>query len=385
MANQFYVKSDVTFGKEAILQLPDILKEYGSKNVLYVYDQGVKAVGIVDTVLDAVKNTETKPFCFDKVIPNPSNEIIEQGYDFAKENFIDTLVAIGGGSSMDTAKAINVLLSNGGHIMDYEGIGNVRIVKYPFIAIPTTAGTSSEITNVAALIDTDSVRKYVVIDNKIIPDKVIADPEFTRTIPASITATTGMDAITHAIESYISIQANDLTRYNSKTALEIFYHNLPKAVKDGNDMQAREAMMLGCVIVGFGFSNANLGLVHAIAHTLSAHYGLAHGTANACVLPAVLRFNAKACPEEMIELARTLHLPLSGNKEQDQFALASEMKKMVDDLQIKPLRYQGKGTCMPTTDFEMLASDALKEGPMHFNPRQDVTLDDIVHILKESY
>ena len=178
----------------------------------------------------------------------------------------------------------------------------------PLIAIPTTAGTSSEITNVSALIDTEQVIKYVVIDNHIVPSFVIADPEFTRTAPAGVTAATGMDAITHAVESYISNMATPLTKYNSIKGLEILYHHIQRAVEDGSDMEAREQMMLGCIITGFGFSNANLGLVHAIAHTLSAHFGLAHGMANACVLPYVTAFNAEAVPKEMAELAAAVGL-----------------------------------------------------------------------------
>lgn len=219
MAKEFFVKMDVTFGKDAIQEISRILTQFGATNVLVVYDKGVKAVGIADKVVDAIDKDKFNVVEFDGVIPNPTNEVVEAGYAIAKENNIDAFVAVGGGSSMDTAKAINVLTSNGGNIMDYEGIGNVPKPVCPLIAIPTTAGTSSEITNVAALVDTKSVRKYVVIDNKIVADKVIADPEFTRTVPAGVTAATGLDAITHAVESYISNEATYLTKYNSLRGL----------------------------------------------------------------------------------------------------------------------------------------------------------------------
>ena len=150
-------------------------------------------------------------------------------------------------------------------------------------------------------------------------------------------------------------------------------------------MEARENMMLGCIIVGFGFSNANLGLVHAIAHTLSAHFGLAHGDANATVLPYVTAFNAEKCPKEMIEMAAAIGLPLTGNEEEDKFALSGELLRMVKDMNIKPLREQGRQTKITEDDFEMIASEALLEGPMHFNPRQDVTKEDIIEILKKAF
>lgn len=385
MAKEFFVKSDVTFGKDAVKELSGILEGFGAKNVMVIYDKGVEKVGIADKVLQAIHPDQFSVTTFDGVIPNPTNEVVEEAYQLALKNRIDSFIAVGGGSSMDTAKAVNVLLSNGGQIMDYEGIGNVKNQTLPLIAIPTTAGTSSEITNVAALIDTKSVRKYVVIDNKIVPDKVIADPEFTRTVPPSVTAATGLDAITHAVESYISNEANYLTKYNSLRGLQIFHENLPKVYQDGNDMDAREKMMLGCIIVGFGFSNANLGLVHAIAHTLSAHFGLAHGTANAVVLPYVTAFNAEKCPKEMIEMAKAIDLPLTGNEEEDKYALSKELLRMVKEMGIRPLREQGRERKITEADFAVIATDALKEGPLHFNPRQDVTKDTIIEILKKAY
>ena len=385
MAKEFFVKSDVTFGKDAILELTGVLEHFGAKTVMVVYDKGVKAVGIADKVVAAIDSSKFKVVEFDGVIPNPTNEVVEEGYKVAAQAGADTFVAVGGGSSIDTAKAINVLTSNGGGIMDYEGIGNVPGHLRPLIAVPTTAGTSSEITNVSALVDTKSVRKYVVIDNKLVPDKVICDPEFTRTVPPFVTAATGLDAITHAVESYVSNCSNSLTKYNSLRALQIFHKNLPLAYADGNNMEARENMMLGCIIVGFGFSNANLGLVHAIAHTLSAHFGLAHGDANATVLPYVTAFNAEKCPKEMIEMAAAIGLPLTGNEEEDKFALSGELLRMVKDMNIKPLREQGRQTKITEDDFEMIASEALLEGPMHFNPRQDVTKEDIIEILKKAF
>lgn len=385
MVKEFFVKSDVTFGKDSIQEISRILKEFDATNVMVVYDKGVKAVGIADKVIDAIDKEKFKIVEYDGVIPNPTNEVVEEGYKIAKENNINAFVAVGGGSSMDTAKAINVLAANGGNIMDYEGIGNVPKQVYPLIAIPTTAGTSSEITNVAALVDTKSVRKYVVIDNKIIADKVIADPEFTRTVPASVTAATGLDAITHAVESYVSTASTFLTKYNSLRSLQIFYENLPKVYSDGNNMDAREKMMLGCIVVGFGFSNANLGLVHAIAHTLSAHFGLAHGVANACVLPYVTAFNAETCPNEMIELAEAINLPLTGDKDIDKYALANELERLVREMGILPLHEQGRDHKITEEDFDLIATDALKEGPLQFNPRQGVTKEDIIEILKKGF
>lgn len=380
MASEFFVSSDVTFGKNAAKELPRILKEFKAKNVMVVYDAGVKMAGIAEKVLAEVEKADVKVTVFDGVIPNPTNEVVEEAAEIAQRENIDVFVAVGGGSSIDLTKAVNILMTNPGPIGQYGGIGLVKESVLPLIAIPTTAGTSSEITNVVALTDTKAVCKYVIIDNKIVADKVIADPEFTKTMPAGVTAATGMDAITHAVESYISNMSTALTEYHSIKALQIFHEYLPKAVANGSDMEAREKMMLGCLIAGFGFSNANLGLVHGIAHTLSAHFHLAHGVANATVLPYVMEYNADSCPEKMVNLAKAIDLPVSGDLAKDKYMLSKELLKMTKTVGIKTLSELG----VEEKDFEMIAEDVLKEPVLGFNPKQGVTKEDVISILKKA-
>lgn len=380
MASEFFVSSDVTFGKDAAKELPRILKEFKAKNVMVVYDAGVKMAGIAEKVLAEVEKADVKVTVFDGVIPNPTNEVVEEAAEIAQRENIDVFVAVGGGSSIDLTKAVNILMTNPGPIGQYGGIGLVKEPVLPLIAIPTTAGTSSEITNVVALTDTKAVCKYVIIDNKIVADKVIADPEFTKTMPAGVTAATGMDAITHAVESYISNMSTALTEYHSIKALQIFHEYLPKAVANGSDMEAREKMMLGCLIAGFGFSNANLGLVHGIAHTLSAHFHLAHGVANATVLPYVMEYNADSCPEKMVNLAKAIDLPVSGDLAKDKYLLSKELLKMTKTVGIKTLSELG----VEEKDFEMIAEDVLKEPVLGFNPKQGVTKEDVISILKKA-
>ena len=380
MASEFFVSSDVTFGKNAAKELPRILKEFKAKNVMVVYDAGVKMAGIAEKVLAEVEKADVKVTVFDGVIPNPTNEIVEEAAEIAQRENIDVFVAVGGGSSIDLTKAVNILMTNPGPIGQYGGIGLVKEPVLPLIAIPTTAGTSSEITNVVALTDTKAVCKYVIIDNKIVADKVIADPEFTKTMPAGVTAATGMDAITHAVESYISNMSTALTEYHSIKALQIFHEYLPKAVANGSDMEAREKMMLGCLIAGFGFSNANLGLVHGIAHTLSAHFHLAHGVANATVLPYVMEYNADSCPEKMVNLAKAIDLPVSGDLAKDKYLLSKELLKMTKTVGIKTLSELG----VEEKDFEMIAEDVLKGPVLGFNPKQGVTKEDVISILKKA-
>jgi alcohol dehydrogenase len=381
MSYNFFISSNIIFGKGSVAELPGLIQKHGLKKIMVVYDGGVKAAGIADQIVEQVKASGADYVIFDGVIPNPTNQVVEQAAALAKEEEVQGFVAVGGGSSIDLAKAVNVLMTNPGKIEDYGGVGQVKHDLLPLIAVPTTAGTSSEITNVSALIDTEKVVKYVVIDNRLVASDVICDPEFTRTMPTSVTAATGMDAITHAVESYISNMANPLTEYNSLQGLSILYRNLPKAVENGEDMEAREQMMLGCIITGFGFSNANLGLNHAIAHTLSAHFGLAHGMANACVLPYVMAFNAEACPEKMVEMARTIGIVPTGDMEKDQYLLSEALLEMTRKLHIRTLSEQD----IKREDFDMLAGEVLKEVPLQFNPRQGVTKEDVIGILEKAY
>ncbi len=381
MSYQFFVKTNLTFGAGAVKELPALIGKYGMKKVMVVYDGGVKAAGIAEKVLEQVEKSGAQYVIFDGVIPNPTNEVVEVAAKLAKDEKVEGFVAVGGGSSIDLAKAVNVLMTNPGTIGEYGGMNMVKNPVLPLIAIPTTAGTSSEITNVSALIDTEKVIKYVIIDDKIVASDVICDPEFTRTVPPSVTAATGMDAITHAVESYISNMATPLTKYNALAGLKILYDNLPAAVKDGNNMEAREQMMLGCIITGFSFSNANLGLVHGIAHTLSAHFGLAHGMANATVLPYVMAYNAENCPKEMVELAQAIGIEPTGDIEKDKLLLSEALLTLTKELGIKTLSEQG----ISRDDFEMLAKDVLMEPVLNFNPRQGITKEDVLDLLEKAY
>lgn len=381
MGFEFTAGSHICFGKGALSGLPRQIKKLGMTRVMVVFDPGVKAAGIAGKVVDLVAESGVSYTVFEDVIPNPTNEIVEQAAKEAKKFRADGFVAVGGGSSIDTAKAVNVLMTNEGKISDYAGIGAVKHNCLPLIAIPTTAGTSSEITNVSALIDTEKVIKYVVIDDKLTPAAVIADPDLTKTVPPMVTAATGMDAMTHALESYISNMASPLTKYHSLEGLRLLHRNLEKAVENGDDEQAREGMMLGCIITGFAFSNANLGFVHGIAHTLSAHFGISHGEANATVLPYVMEYNAAGSEKEMGELAAAMGLTLSGDLYKDAYLPAGELKRMAKAVGIRSLSELG----VSKEDFSMLADDVLREPVLGFNPRQGITKDDVIAILEKAW
>ena len=379
MSAIYQVPCKVYFGRDSLSELGQIVAEIGLKKVLVVYDKGIAACGIADKVLAQLGGVECVHF--DGVIPNPTNGVVQAGYELAAKANVDGIVAVGGGSPIDTAKAINILLNNGGDIQQYEGPNQVKKQGLPLIAIPTTAGTSSEITNVIALINEEEVRKYVIVGNHVGATHAVVDPLLTTGLPAGITAATGVDALTHAIESYVSNNASDLTRYSSLEAARIFFHNLPLAVANGADVDAREEMMRGCVIVGFAFNNADLGLVHGIAHTLSAHHGLPHGVANALVLPYVMEYNARTYPEKYKELGEAMgccssyESAAAGARKTCQAVLA-----LVRRVGIKTMREYG----ITEVDLKVLAADAVHEGAVMFNPVQP-TEDDIMEILKKAF
>lgn len=375
----YQVPCQVHFGRGSLGELGQLVREIGMQRPLVVCDKGIQSCGIADQVLTQLAGIDYVVFA--DVIPNPTNGVVHAGFDLALKEKVDGIVAVGGGSPIDTAKAINILLNNGGSIQQYEGPNRVKKQGLPLIAIPTTAGTSSEITNVIALINEEEVRKYVIAGNHVGATHAIVDPLLTTGLPAGITAATGIDALTHAIESYVSNNASDLTRYSSLEAARIFFHNLPLAVQNGADVDAREEMMRGCIIVGFAFNNADLGLVHGIAHTLSARHNLPHGVANALVLPYVMEYNAEQILERYQELGEAMGCCSSYESAQ---AGARKTCMTVQDLVrrvgIRPMHEYG----ITEADLDILAADAEHEGAVQFNPRKP-TKEDISAILKKAF
>lgn len=382
MSAIYHVPSKIYFGRGSISQLADITEEVGLKKVLVVCDKGIVSCGIADQVLSVLSAAGVETVVFDAVIPNPTNGVVQAGYELAAGSGVDGIVAVGGGSPIDTAKAINILLSNEGPIQRYEGPNKVKKQGLPLIAVPTTAGTSSEITNVIALINEEEVRKYVIVGNHAGATHAVIDPILTVGLPAGITAATGIDALTHAIESYVSVNASALTRYSSLEAARIFFHNLPLVVENGADLDAREEMLRGCIIVGFAFNNADLGLIHGIAHTLSARHGLPHGVANALVLPYVMEYNAESYPEKYKELGEAMGCCSSYESAQDGARKTCQaVLSLVRRVGIKTVRDYG----IAEADLNAIAGDAVKESALMFNPRKPITKEDIMGILKKAF
>jgi alcohol dehydrogenase class IV len=308
----------VIFGEGSTQKIGDIVKDFGGKNVFVIYDAGVKAAGIVDGIIEALKKADLNVVEFDKVLPNPPVESVEEAAEIARKANTDVVVAIGGGSSMDTAKCVKVLLSNPSPITQYEGPFNkFKDPLKPLIAIPTTAGTGSEVTSMAIITDPAKTRKFAVGGRDCYATVALADPLLTVGLPPFITASTGIDALTHAIEAYTCKAASPMTDVLALKAISIIYDNVVEATRNGKNIEARSNMLFGSLIAGAAFSNAMVALAHSIAHPLSAHCNLGHGVANACVLPYVVEFNAPACPVRTKEVGIAMGLPVKDLPEAD--------------------------------------------------------------------
>lgn len=366
MEFMFGIPSFVHFGPGISAKLGEIAAGLGARKAFVVFDQGIKAAGLVDAPIASLQQAGIETVEFDRILPNPPDTQIEEAAAIARAAGVDLVVAIGGGSPIDAAKAINILLTNPSPISLYEGINQVKQPVKPLIAIPTTSGTASEVTAFSIVTDTVRTKKMVIGGQFVGATLALADPLLTLKMPPHITAATGMDALTHAIEAYVSKAAMVPTDVMALKAIELIVENLPKAFTNGADIEARTAMLLGSMLAGFAFNSAVLGLAHSIAHPLSAHFHLPHGVANAIVLPHVMAYNAETVPARMRDIAQAMGADVAGKSDaeaaQEAVATVHLLNKALD---IPSLRECG----VTREKFPQLADDALAEGSTLFNPR----------------
>lgn len=379
----FNVPSKVIFENGCSIAVAEVIHEIQAKRVCIVYDKGIKSAGIADKIIAPVEKAGIKVTHFTGVHPNPSIENVEEGYKVAAVADADAIIAIGGGSSMDCAKAINILLTNPGSIKDYEGRGKVKNKTKPLIAIPTTAGTGSEVTAFTIITDTERQRKMIIAGENCGADIALVDPALTIGLPPAITAATGMDALTHAIEAFVSKNASIPSNIHALKAMELIVGNLEEAVKNGTNLKARGNMMLGSLLAGIAFNQAGLGLAHAIAHPLGSHFGVAHGVANAIGLPYVVNYNSglESVKEKHMEIASAMNIDTE-KKSVDVISeeLVSTIVKLSSAIDIPALR----GLGITKEDLENIAVEALKENSMKFTPR-NASLEELKELLLSIY
>ena len=372
----FKVPQTIQFGVGCLSKLPQMLEENNSKHVLLVSDRGLEKLGVVDKVKKIIEASNIECTSYLDVVPNPTIECVNECAELYKSCGATSIVALGGGSPMDVSKSAGVLVTHGGSITDYEGLYKVPGPIVPIIAIPTTAGTGSEVTASSVITDTSRNYKFSVISYEILPKYALLDPELIMTAPASVAAACGVDALIHALEAYLSVFASPYTDAMAEKAMELIGANLRRFVANRQDVDAASAMMLGSTFAGMSFAWAKLGNVHAMSHPVSAFFHVPHGVANAVLLPTIVEYNALSDNgryEKIYNYIKEDKMPSANFKPQ---MLVDEIKKLNKDLGI-PASLSEVGV---TEDkIEDMAKDAMKAANVKANPRQ-TNIKDIINL-----
>lgn len=365
-------------GPNSALSLCDNIHQIGMKKVLIVTDAVLLSLGVIQPIQDKLEGAGVQVTVFAEVKPDPTYDVVEKGVALFKSSGSDSVLAVGGGSTIDTSKVLALAAANNKTPKQLIGILKARKSAYPLFVIPTTAGTGSEVTVAAVLSDNITHVKGLVIDPKVVPLATALDPVIMQGMPASITADTGVDALTHAIESWVSGFATQETDFYARAATKLILENLVLAWTDGKNLAAREAMALGSHYAGLAMNKAAIGYVHSLAHQLGAQYGVPHGRANAIILPHVLEFNREASASRLAKLAREIGLTQNSNDQQAADIIIERIKSLLLELKIST---EVKG--IQPQDFpEMIAAAFAEAHGMYAVPKY-MDYADAERILKQ--
>jgi len=364
----FSAPAEIYFGNGESALVGERILTRGGRRGFLVTDQGLVKAGLADRVQAVLNGHGLSTVVFAEVEENPHQETVEKGFLQAQAEGCDFVIGLGGGSPMDTAKMIATLLTNGGRVSDYEGRNKISRPPALLVAIPTTAGTASEVTPNAVITDPQRNFKMVISSPLIVPKLAILDPELTVSMPPGLTAATGMDALTHAIESYTNRTFNPIASALAERAIGLISDNLRAAVAHGKNLAARYNMLLGSLMAGLAFSYTGVGLVHAMAHPLGGHFNVPHGIANAILLPKIMEYNLIGCNEETATIARLMGEKVDGLSKWEAARRGVEaVRRLALDVGI-PASLKAVGV---TADkIPAMAQDALKSGNIPINPRQ---------------
>jgi alcohol dehydrogenase len=380
----FHLPTKIEVGEGLIHSTGKLIKTviHGKKRALVVTDAGVRRVGLADFVFRSLRNEGFECEWHDTVEPNPKDTDCETGGIKAKQFAADVIVAVGGGSVIDSAKAIALLQTHEGRLQDYEGRGRVIHPVTPIIAIPTTAGTGSEVTRSTVITDIKRKFKMTIKDVKLAPSLAIVDPQTTYALPPAITASTGMDAFVHAIEAYTCRLANPISDAMAVSAMEFIFRSLKTAVHDGSNKQARTDMMIGSLLAGIAFSHADVAAVHCMAEALGGMYDTPHGVANSIFLPIVTAYNVPANPARHAKAAEICGLPVQGLSDDAAASLlVKELSNLSREIGIPSLR---ELDYVNTSDFAALADAAFRNGSTPSNCRE-IGANDYLALFQQSY
>ena len=366
----FRPRTRVVFETGAVERAGELALELGGSRVLVVSDPGIVAVGHTDRVLRSLQGSGLASMTFTEVEENPTTEHVDAGLAVANDFRPDLIVGLGGGSSMDCAKGVNFLLTNGGRMRDYWGVGKAAKEMLPLIAIPTTAGTGSEAQSFALIADPETHQKMACGDLKAAAAISILDPELTLSQPARVTALTGVDAVSHALETWVCSKRNPVSKMYSRAAWRLLSRSLPRVLAQPDDMDARAGMQLGANLAGAAIENSMLGIAHSCANPLTAHYGVVHGAAVGMMLPAVIRFNAAEAGAAYADLVETSSAGVQ--------ALIDTVESLLDQAAVPRRLTDYK---IPESELPKLAAEAANQWTARFNPRP-VTQADLLDIYR---
>jgi alcohol dehydrogenase class IV len=381
---QFKAPSVIANGPGAAKEVGNFAKGLGKKALL-VTDTHLEKAGLLKELKKSLEMAGIPFAVYDKVVMEPTQDYTEEGLKAFKEAGADFLIAVGGGSPMDTAKAIGALATNGGKISDFMGANKIPKPAAPLIAIPTTAGTGSEVTPFTIITDTVKDVKMLIASPNILPRVALVDPLMTLQMPQNITAATGLDALTHAIEAYVSVKAQPLTDTLALQAIRMIAANIRQAWSNGDHLEARTNMLIGSLHAGLAFANSSVALVHGMARPIGAYFHVAHGVSNAALLPTVIEFSILGNPKKYADVAEAMGEITEGLSLLDAAYLAAEAtRRLNDDLKVPTLSGLGVEEKKFNAVVKQMAADAIASGSPGNNPRK-ATQDEIVELYKKAF
>lgn len=385
MQKIFRMPPTVITGAGSAAQAGTEVKKMGAKKTLIITDKVIVAIGALKSIEDSLKENGINYSVFDDIPSEPTVEDVDKGIKAYRESKCDCLLAVGGGSAIDTAKAVSVMLTNEGEISEYMGLDKIKKIGVPLIAVPTTAGTGSEVTIFTIITDARNDVKMLIGGGLLMPQVAIADPLLTLSMPPALTAATGMDAMCHAIEAYVSLKANPLSDMFALSAIELLSDFLRPAWANGNNLEARENVMIASMKAGVAFTNSSVTLVHGMSRPIGANFHIPHGLSNAVLLTTVMEFSLIAKPERYARIAEAMGVNTFGLNDLEAAKLSvAAINDLVQDIKIPSLNELGIEEAKLIEKAPKMAEAAINSGSPGNNPRQ-VTKEDIVELYKTAY
>lgn len=376
---EFLLPTKIRYGAGGIQVLGEELRTLNAMKIMVITDKGLSNSSIMNTLTALLRQEGFAFLIYDEIEANPKDYSVEACAEIARAEEIDTLVAFGGGSPIDAAKAVAVLARQGGHVRDYQGKGKIRADCLPLLTIPTTAGTGSEVTFSSVITDTKEKFKFTIKSTSIAAKTAIIDPALTLTVPPMITAATGIDALTHAIEGYTANCTEPIAEAVGLYAVEYIANNIVEAVKNGNNLAARDNMMMGSLLGGLSFSHADVASVHCMAEALGSIYDAPHGMCNSILLPYVMEYNLPDAAYKYARIARAMGIEEKDDQKAAEMGIA-HIRKLSREIGLPAMRSLN----VNPGDFELLADMSVKNGSNGSNPRE-MTRESYIALFKKAY